>query len=151
MNTSSFFITLVHEMAHHVVFASHKPEHFFLILKKKQVKPHGDEWKSAYRKLMAPFLHTTVFPAEILSVLIDFFENPRASSTADHHLARMLKSFDQPNGKAILENLSYDSIFHLPNGRRFQKKEKIRTRSRCICVKTKRIYLFNPLAEVQLS
>jgi len=31
----------------------------------------------------------------------------------------------------------------------FQKKEKLRKRYKCIELKTKKIYLFNPLAEVK--
>ena len=148
LNKYSFLITLVHEMAHHAVFSSVQTHNYASLRKNKRPKPHGLEWKSEYRKLMAPFLNRSIFPMEILSVLEDYFENPRASSTADKQLSRILKTFDQPNGKEILENLPFDTVFHLPNGRRFQKKEKIKTRYRCFCLKTKKIYLFNPLAEV---
>jgi SprT protein len=135
-------------MAHHVVFESMKEKGFSFLKKRKVFKPHGNEWKEAYKKLMGPFLRETIFPTPILTVLSDYFENPRASSTADHHLARMLKTFDEPNGKVVLEKLPVDAVFLLPNGRRFQKKEKVRTRFKCICLKSKRLYLFNPLAEV---
>jgi SprT protein len=160
LNPFSFLITLVHEMAHHAVYASVETHDyasqqnyvsqlkFASLRKKRRPKPHGQEWKSEYRKLMVPFLNESIFPEKILSVLTDYFNNPRASSKADQHLSRMLKSFDEPNGKVILETLPIDSVFHLPNGRKFQKKEKIRTRYRCLCLKTKRLYLFNPLAEV---
>ena len=150
LNPYSFLITLVHEMAHHAVY-SDGSQNKILLKKKRRPKPHGQEWKSEYRKLMAPLLNETVFPEDILSVLRDYFNNPRASSKADQHLSRMLKTFDEPDGKVILESLPLDSVFHLPNGRKFQKKEKLRTRYRCLCLKTKRLYLFNPLAEVFLS
>ena len=148
LNKYSFLITLVHEMAHHAVFISTGIKNSLIPGKKLRVKPHGSEWKSEYGKLIQPFLNTSIFPPEILSILAGYFENPRASSTADQQLSRILKSFDKPNGKEILENLPADSFFHLPDGRKFQKKEKIRTRYRCLCMKTKRVYLFNPLAEV---
>jgi len=138
LNKYSFLITLLHEIAHHAVFT----------IWNKQAKPHGQEWKSAYRKLMAPFLNSVIFPGEVLSVLLDYFENPRASSTTDRQLSRILKSFDQPNGKKVLETLPFDSVFQLPNGRQFRKIEKIRTRYKCVCLRTKKTYLFNPLAEV---
>jgi SprT protein len=148
LNRYSFLITLVHEMAHHDVYLTMQEKGFNFLRKKKPIKPHGQEWKAAYRQRMAPYLNAWIFPEEVLSVLQDYFENPRASSSADHHLARMLKTFDHPNGKVILETLPLDAVFHLPNNKKFQKKEKVRTRYRCICLKTKRIYLFNPLAEV---
>ena len=153
LNKYSFLITLVHEMAHHAMFLEENqnfpsPGNNSIHRRKYRPKPHGPEWKSEYRKLMAPFLVSRVFPSEILSHLSDYFENPRASSTADRQLSRILKTFDRPNGKEILENLPFDSFFHLPNGRKFQKKERIRSRYRCLCLKTKKLYLFNPLAEV---
>jgi SprT protein len=151
LNPYSFLITLVHEMAHHAVYSSEETQNFASRQKRKKVKPHGVEWKSEYRKLIAPLLNETVFPEKILSVLRDYFNNPRASSKADQHLSKMLKTFDEPDGKVILESLPLDSVFHLPNGRKFQKKEKLRTRYRCLCLRTKRLYLFNPLAEVFLS
>ena len=150
LNKYSFLITLVHEMAHHVVFSFAESYHYMALQKKKRVKPkpHGQEWKLEYRKLITPLLNASIFPPEILAVLVGYFENPRASSSADQKLSRMLKTFDHPDGKKTLENLPFDSLFQMPNGRKFQKKEKVRTRYRCICQKTRKIYLFNPLAEV---
>lgn len=148
LNPYSFLITLVHEMAHHDVYRALQGALFKSNRRKKSIKPHGDEWKAHYRQLMHPLLKSTIFPPEILSVLIDYFDNPRASSTADHDLARILKTFDQPNGKLILESLPMDALFKIHSGRTFQKKEKVRTRYRCICLDNKRTYLFNPLAEV---
>jgi SprT protein len=151
LNPYSFLITLVHEMAHHAVYSSLAAQNFVSLKRKQRPKPHGSEWKSEYRRLMAPFLNESVFPEHILAVLTDYFTNPRASSKADQQLSRMLKTFDEPDGKVVLESLPLDSVFHLPNGRKFQKKEKIRTRYRCLCLKTKRLYLFSPLAEVFLT
>ena len=152
LNPYSFLITLVHEMAHHEVFLSHVSaiEHQSIFTKRKKTppKPHGMEWKLAYRELIKPLLKPTIFPSDILQVLHLYFENPRASSKADKTLSGVLKRYDPPDGKVVVESLPFDGFFHLPGGRKFQKKERVRTRYRCLCVKTKRVYLFNPLAEV---
>jgi len=42
------------------------------------------------------------------------------------------------------------SLFKLKNGRVFRKEEKLRKRFKCTELKTKRIYLFSPIAEVEL-
>ena len=42
------------------------------------------------------------------------------------------------------------ALFKLKNGRVFRKDEKLRKRYKCTEVKTKRIYLFSPVAEVEL-
>ena len=151
LNPYSFLITLVHEMAHHAVFSCVERHNYASLSKKKRPKPHGNEWKSAYRNLISPLLQTSVFPNDILHVLKEYFENPRASSKADQNLSRILKKYDVPDDREVLENLPLDTIFLLPNGRKFQKKEKIRTRYRCQCLRTRKMYLFNPLAEVFIS
>jgi SprT protein len=73
--------------------------------------------------------------------LIRYLENPRASSSADHHLSKALKKHDPPDATIRLELLPFDAVFTLHGKRTFQKKEKIRTRYRCICLNTSRIYL----------
>jgi hypothetical protein len=47
-----------------------------------------------------------------------------------------------------LEELPFDAVFTLHGRRIFQKKEKVRTRYRCICLNTNRIYLVSAGAPV---
>jgi len=42
------------------------------------------------------------------------------------------------------------AVFKLKDGRVFRKDEKLRKRFKCTEVKTKRIYLFSPVAEVEI-
>ena len=149
LNQYSFLITLVHEMAHHMVFDESCGNNFiFSFRRKKRPKPHGKEWQFHYHQLILPLLHTGIFPADILFALEQYLEDPKASTMADTHLFRILKKYDKPDGAAFLENLPFDAVFYLRDGRSFRKKEKIRTRYHCVSLNNGKIYLFNPVAQV---
>jgi SprT protein len=149
LNKYSFLITLVHEMAHHMAMEVSHPVISFR--RKKRPKPHGPEWQSRYRDLMNPFMNQAVLPQDIIEVMEQYLENPKASTTADHNLFRILKIYDIPDGSVFIDKLPFDAVFYLRNGRSFRKKEKMRKRYRCICIDNGRIYLFNPMAQVYLS
>lgn len=139
LNPYAFLVTTVHEFAHLKTWNAYK----------HRVKPHGPEWKVSFRQLMAPFIQSGTFPDDIQHAIINYLENPAASSCTDLQLFRVLKRYDAESDLAhTVEQLPEDTIFTLKNGRVFQKKEKIRKRYRCIEVKTQRIYLFSPIAEV---
>jgi SprT protein len=149
LNKYAFLITLVHEMAHHVVIeAFSSPRPLISFRRKKRPKPHGPEWQSHYRKLMASYLDPDIFPGEIADAINRYLENPRASTTADHGLLRVLRKYDTPDGSESLDKLPFDAVFYLKNGRSFRKKERIRKRYRCVSNDNGRIYLFNPMAQV---
>ena len=150
LNPYAFLITLVHELAHHHVTLDHaRLLKKFTLRRKSRPLPHGKEWKDAFRRLMQPYLNREVFPADILPVLIQYLENPKASSSVDHHLSKALKKYDPPDPTMRLEELPFDAVFTLHGRRTFQKKEKIRTRYRCICLNTNRIYLVSAGAPVE--
>jgi len=149
LNSFAFLITLLHEMAHYMAWINHdKTVRKFSFRSKPRLLPHGKEWKDHFHKLMLPFVAPEVFPADILPVLIQYLENPKASSSADHHLSKVLKKHDPPDPAIRLEELPLDAIFTIHGKRSFRKKEKIRTRYRCICLKTNRIYLVSAGAPV---
>jgi hypothetical protein len=138
LNQYSFLITLVHEIAHLTTYNTHKDN----------VQPHGTEWKKDFAKLMAPFMNNDVFPIDILYALRKYMQNPGASSCSDTTLLKTLKLYDDAsNGTVFVEYLPKKSVF-LYNDRLFEKGDKIRTRYRCIEMKTGHVYLFNALAEV---
>ncbi len=140
LNKYAFLITIVHEVAHLVTFNEFK----------NSVSPHGKEWKQNFQKLIQPFLSTDIFPLEVFSALRRYMQNPAASSCSDMHLLRTLKLHDQESDKIFLEYLPQHALF-LYNGHRvFKKGEKIRKRFKCLELSSGMIYLFNPLAEVQL-
>ncbi len=141
LNRYAFLITLIHEFAHLLVWNAHK----------NKVKPHGDAWKSSFRELMQPLLHTAVFPAELIPVLQQYFSSPKASSCSDPALMRSLSVYDQrPAHLQLLEDLAPGEQFVTRQKRIFKKLEKRRTRILCEEVSTGRHYLIHQLAEVQV-
>jgi len=77
--------------------------------------------------------------------------DPAASSCADVVLLRTLKNYDeQPTHLIFVEAVPEGSVFKTPDGKIFRKGEKIRKRFSCVEIKTKRIYLFSPVYEVEL-
>ncbi|MCO4293153.1 SprT-like domain-containing protein [Solitalea sp. MAHUQ-68] len=139
LNQYSFLITLVHEFAHLLTYNRHK----------NKVKPHGAEWKTAFQEMMKPFFEMKIFPGDVESALAAYMQNPAASSCSDMNLLRVLKNYDKKKEDLLtVEKLPFNALFALPNGRKFQKLDLIRKRYRCLELSTKRMYLFNPLAEV---
>ncbi len=140
LNTYRFLITLIHEIAHFEAYKNYG----------KSIKPHGLEWKRTFQHLMLPFLNPKVFPTELLPVLARHFKNPKASSDTDSRLSLALKQFDDPNNKTYIFEVPHGSNFKLYNGRIFTMGKKRTKRFECKEVKTGRMYLFNPNAEVEL-
>ena len=140
LNTYRFLITLVHEIAH---FEAYKTYGRF-------IKPHGAEWKRTFQHLMLPFLRPEIFPVRLLPLLAKHFKNPKASSDTDTSLALALKQFDETNNKTFVFDIPFGSVFKMYNGRVFKMGNKRVKRFECIEVKSGKLYLFNPNAEVEL-
>lgn len=150
LNKYAFLITLVHELAHHHVNLDFDRKLKKITLRRKsRPLPHGKEWKDKFRLLMGPYLNLEVFPIDILPVLNQYLENPKASSSVDHHLSTVLNRYDPADMTIRLEELPYDAVFTIHDTRYFRKKEKLRKRYRCICLKTNRIYLVSANAPVK--
>ncbi len=140
LNVYRFLITLIHEIAH---FEAYK-------IYGKFIKPHGIEWKRTFQHLMLPFLNPEVFPDHLLPLLAKHFKNPKASSDTDVDLALALKQFDKLNNKTYIFEVPIGSTFKLYNGKIFKMGQKRVKRFECIEVKTGKLYLFNPNAEVEI-
>ncbi|HEY4628540.1 MAG TPA: SprT-like domain-containing protein [Flavobacterium sp.] len=140
LNKYKFLITLIHEISHLVAF-----EKFG-----RNIKPHGNEWKYSFQRLMIPYIRPEIFPNQLLPLLARHFKNPTASSDTDATLALALKQFDQQNDKNYVFEIPYGSVFRIQNGKIF-KKIAIRTkRFECLEMSSGKTYLFNPNAEVEL-
>ncbi len=139
LNKYAFLITLVHEIAHLVVFEKYGT----------RVKPHGKEWKLVYRNLMNPFIIEKVFPDDLAHIIYQFLQNAAASSNSNILLARALKKYDLDEYPGLyIEELDENKIFKLSNGKIFKKLEKRRKRFKCQNIETGKYYLFDPLARV---
>ena len=138
LNPYAFLVTTVHEFAHLQTWNDHKG----------RVKPHGLEWKANFKKMMNPFFEKEVFPDDLKLAIYTYLQNPAASSCSDLNLFRALKKYDTTTHGITIENLAMKSIFQLKDGRVFKKDELVRKRFKCTELSSKRVYLFNPLAEV---
>lgn len=139
LNPYSFLLTYLHEVAHLVTFDEYG----------RRASPHGKEWKQNFVKIAQPVLSDEVFPPPIISVLTNYFKNPKAASCSDPALYNVLKQFDEPNDKVLLKKVEVGTVFDF-NGRQFRKLEKKRTRSVCLELKTNRRYLISELAEIKI-
>ena len=138
LNQYQFLLTLIHEIAHLVTH-----------LNFKRVKPHGKEWKQNFRQLMLPFLNPEIFPNDLLPYLANYLKNPKASTDSDVKLALALKSYNKKSDKKFIFEIEIGNQFSYKN-RIFIKGRLRRTRFECLEISTKKTYLFNQNAEVDL-
>ena len=140
LNKYRFLITLVHEIAHLVAYEKYG----------RFIKPHGNEWKITFQRLMVPFIRPEIFPGQLLPLLARHFKNPSASSDTDTTLSLALKQYDAQNDKNYVFEIPYGSVFRIKNGKIFKKLAVRTKRFECIEISSGRTYLFNPNAEVEL-
>ena len=141
LNKYKFLITLVHEISHLVAF-----EKFG-----RNIKPHGNEWKYSFQRLMIPFIRPEIFPHSVLPLVANHFRNPTASSDSDARLAFALKQFDERKQDIhYMHEVPSGSLFRIKNGRIFKKQGFRIKRYECLEVKTGRLFLFNANAEVEI-
>lgn len=140
LNPYRFLITLIHEIAHLLVFTNYG----------RHTKPHGKEWKLTFQKLMLPLINPQIFPEKLLPLIANHFKNPRASSDTDSKLSIALKAYDQPTDKNYIFEIPKGSLFSLPNGKVFIKEEKLRKRYKCRELSTGKHYVFQPNAQVEV-
>lgn len=141
LNKYRFLITLVHEIAHLAAFEKYG----------RYIKPHGNEWKITFQRLMVPFIRPEIFPNSVLPLVANHFRNPTASSDTDARLAFALKQFDERKADIhFIHEVPSGSLFRIKNGRIFQKKGLRVKRYECLEVQTGKLYLFNANAEVEI-
>jgi hypothetical protein len=139
-----FLVTYIHEVAHlevHRQFGN-------------KAESHGQEWKTAFRRLLEPLLGESIFPADLLRALRGHMAEPRASMFSDHELVEAFRKYDpQADTLIFLADIPEGSIFGI-RGRWFKKGQTKRTRVLCQEVRSKRKYfvpLDAPVENVQLT
>ncbi len=141
LNKYRFLMTLIHEIAHLVAFEKYG----------RNINPHGREWKVTFQHLMIPFIRPEIFPKQLLPLLARHFKNPKASSDTDATLSLALKEFDERDStKNYIFEIPYGSYFSIQNGKIFKKIALRIKRYECLEIKSGRLYLFQPNAEVEL-
>lgn len=140
LNPYAFLYTLIHEIAHLLVF-----DHYG-----HRVASHGREWKAQFSLLLKEFLGEDVFPPDIRSAIAKSLDNPAASSCAEDHLLRVFRKYDKAGKDLVfVEEVEQDGLFSLKDGRVFRRGPKIRKRFKCLELSTGREYLFSPVYEVK--
>ena len=140
LNSYSFLLTYVHEVAH-----LHAHRSFG-----RGVRSHGAEWKQVFQQLMQPLISSNIFPDQLHHVLVNHLKNPKASTFSDLILTRELRKFDNEiNHSPLLNELTDGSIFLL-HGRKFIKGELRRTRVKCIEIGTRREYLIRKDVAIEI-
>lgn len=135
----TFLITLIHELAHLLVFEKHG----------NNVQAHGKEWKSQYAELLKGFIQKLIFPQDIIKALEISINNPAATSCAEDYLSRVLRNYSLKKSKTkMIEEVEEGKVFSIENGRRFIKGTKLRKRFKCQEVSTRKWFLFSPVYEV---
>lgn len=139
LNSYSFLITLLHELAHLVTFQAHG----------RKVLPHGKEWKLDFRNILLPFTGGHIFPEDIERALNGYLSNPAASSCTDKNLYLALRNYDEKRtGIKMVSELPVGSMFITEGGRKFQVLEHKRTRAKCSDIGNEKLYLFQGLYEI---
>ncbi|HVZ96212.1 MAG TPA: SprT-like domain-containing protein [Chitinophagaceae bacterium] len=141
LNKYAFLITLLHELGHLLAFEKYG----------HRIQAHGAEWKNEFGNILATFISKKIFPADIEKELMRSLKNPAASTCAEENLLRILRRYDAHKpGFYFVEQLPVNSIFKEKNGRVFMKGNKVRKRFVCKELPGGKLFLFSPVAEVEL-
>lgn len=139
LNPYAFLITTLHEIAHLEVYENYS----------RSIKPHGEEWKSTFQKLLIPLLESKEIPEDLKDCLANTIIRTKASSCADMALSRALKKYNPVSKHTLLENIKEGTVFSL-NKKRFKKGKLRRTRYLCNELQSGRMFLIHALAEINL-
>jgi SprT protein len=137
LNPHEFLITLVHEMAHLLCWEKYG----------RRAKPHGQEWKLAYKDLLPQICDPAVFPEDIQQALTLYFHPRTSYRKGNEVLKQVLRKYDPASIFIAVEDISEGDRF-LYHRRVFRKMHKVRKRFQCLCLNNNRLYSFSPLAQV---
>ncbi len=140
LNKYAFLITLTHEFAHLLTWDKHQ----------FKVNPHGKEWQDNFSKLIQHLLANNIFPNDVAVVLTQHIKKPSASSVKDEKLVKALNQYSPKKNIIHLSEIEEGTVFSLHKKRIFIKGTKRRTRYLCKDYHSKKEYLINGIAEVEV-
>ena len=129
-------LTFLHEFAHHRTTQRHG----------RKVQPHGKEWKACFIELMLPVLNQAVFPDPLFSIIAEHMRSPRANISSDQALYAYVHRH-QPTNQLTVADLSNGTHFTFRQ-HQYQVIGRLRKRVKCLRIKDRRIYLFQPLTPI---
>lgn len=129
-----FFFVFTHEIAHLLAF-----------YEKRNIAPHGTEWKNTFRKLILESL--SVYPPDCQILLKHFSKNPKANYMSSPELVKYFDTKHLDN-KDYIENLLIGEEF-IYQTHTYRVEEKKKKRYLCKNLGTGRLYLFKSCARVE--
>ncbi len=134
-----FLITLAHELAHSENWQ----------LNGKGVKPHGVEWKAAFREKLIQILDSGVLDTKFEDAIRTcYFKRQRLATAACPRLRRLYDAENDDSVVIRLDDIPAGSIFKVSSGKSLIKGEKLRTRYKCREIKSHRIYTVHSMTEI---
>jgi len=140
LNPFAFAITFLHEIAHLVTHLRHG----------RKVQPHGKHWKNEFSEILLPLLRSDEMPDSLRLALLEYIANPKATSCSSESLMKALREHDHHDGKVYLSEIKVGETFRFQERLFRLDKAAIRTRVTCTDLMSKRKYLINKNALVQL-
>ena len=129
-----FFFVFSHEIAHLLAFHE-----------KRNIAPHGTEWKNTFRKLILDSL--SVYSTDFQPLLINFAKNPKANYMSSPELVKYFDS-EHADNETYIENLFLGEKF-IYQTHTYQVEEKKKKRYLCKNLRTGKLYLFKSCAKVE--
>ncbi len=150
LNPIEFLITLVHELAHQDTLKIKRPTtvRFRPVRLKYGVKPHGEEWKAAFRGYIGEIILSGILGQNICNALRTcYLERERIASSPCSEMKALMDGA-QEEALNRVQNIKEGEVFELRKGRLFVRGPKLRTRYRCKEVATGRMFTIHALATV---
>lgn len=139
LNKYTFLVTYLHEVAHQRA----------QVLYGGKIKPHGEEWKNEFKKILLPVMSEEIFPENVLKALKKYLLNPKASSCTDIHLLKALGAHDQETHLTFLSDVNKGETFRF-NKKYYQKETTMRTRAICKELKSGKKFYISEGAQVEV-
>lgn len=140
LNPYDFLITFIHELAHHVTWKKHGPNH----------QSHGKEWKEEFKNCMRPVVMLKLFPPDIELPLIKHMQSPKYTHSGDIELMKALMKYNNTKAGVLLSDLPLGGLFKA--GKRatllLKKLSVLRSYALCEDIQTGKKYKVHLLAQI---
>lgn len=129
-----FFFIITHEIAHLLAF-----------YEKKNIVPHGKEWKNTFKRLLIESLH--VYSEELQPLMLRFSKNPKANFMSSPELAKFFEPKLSEN-QSYIEELFVGEQF-IYQTQTYLVEEKKKKRYLCKNIHNNRRYFFKTCTKVE--
>jgi hypothetical protein len=133
-----FLVVYLHEVAHYMTYKEYK----------KNITPHGKEWKNQYRQLFQKLFSAVALPEEVKSAFETHLKHVKSSSVLDVTLNVLFRKYDTKNSNEVfVKELQLNDLF-LYQKEVFRFDGMIRTRARCIKIRNNSLWVLGAHAKV---